>query len=145
MLNVIVVVTLSDQIPERFLGWSRSAVLAEGVLPVDETIKAKKNAIKAAMIDAVNLAAPGDVVVQDDIVFHRDPFQSPLADGTVTMLTKRMNPRHWCPQAFRFASPKDASSIIEAWTADPLQCCYGWQRLPKTLYLAGRHQDVDHN
>jgi hypothetical protein len=140
MLTVVAM----GSIPWHFLQWTDHLTLAPGVVPADDTVKAEKNAIKAAMINAIEISNPGDVIAQEDITFTRDPFESPLQAGTITMLTESKNPRHWCPRAFRFATEEDGAAIIQSWQDEPLQCCYGWQAIPKTLYLAGRHH-VDHH
>jgi len=112
------------------------------VEPIDESPFARKQAIKAAMVIAVEQSDPGDVIAQDDMVFYADPFDTPLNLGTITMLQPQSstNPKHWCPQAFRYASIHDGKRIIGAWT--PMRryrACFAWWRIPKQLSSCAIH------
>jgi hypothetical protein len=135
MLNRIV--TVSFGVPTQFYEWADEVLVIPAVEPVDVDRRA---AIKQAMINAVERSWPGDVVVQDDVNFTRDPFESPLTDGTITAFTEPIIPTHWCPRAFRFATAEDKENLLSAWRSDDRPACYGWGGIPKRLYLAGWHQ-----
>ncbi len=109
------------------------------VVPLNSTKRGRKNAIKQAMIAVVEAANPGDVCCQDDIEFTRDPWESPLEAGHVTLLTNRQSELHACPRAFRFGDIQTGQAIVDQWLRCGSRCCYGWTKLPMIEHLAGRH------
>lgn len=131
----IVTLSFEDKCPEGFLDYADVVKVLPARPPIG--MQSLQDAIKMGMMRTVWNAEPGDVVAQDDMVFDRDPFESPLTPGTITMLNPQKNPRHWCPRAFRFATYEDAEWIIREWMNDPLRTCYGWQAIPKQLYECG--------
>lgn len=106
--------------------------LIQGVTPKAPTLFDKQMAIKQAMIEAVQYANVGDVVMQDDIAFSSDPFKTDLVDGMVTILNPMQSYDHQCPRAFRFPTPSVRDQIVEAWTETTEQTCTAWMGL--TMY-----------
>ena len=110
--------------------------------PVNEFPISKQRAIKAAMAIAIEWSNPGDVIAQDDMVFHTDPFDTPLERGVITMLQPKTStdPKHWCPQAFRYATVEDGELIIRAWASSrKKQACVCWWKIPKRLTDCATH------
>lgn len=131
----IVTLSFDYHAPDNFHEYADEVNIIRARMPFG--IQTKPDAIKMGMVRCVQVAEPGDVIAQDDMVFDRDPFESPLTPGVITMLNPQKNPRHWCPRAFRFAAFDDASWIMRAWIHNPLRSCYGWQEIPKQLYECG--------
>ncbi len=131
----IVTLSFENIAPDSFLEYADEVTIVSARAPFGmETVQ---DAIKKGMVRCLRIAEPGDVIAQDDMIFDRDPFESPLMAGTITMLNPRQNPRHWCPRAFRFAARADAVAVERAWFGTPLRSCYGWQSVPKQLYECG--------
>lgn len=134
----LVVVSFNPVPDERLSQWADSVWVSPAV-PRSVSLPSKSEAIKAAMIDAVMTAEPGDVVMQDDVEFYRDPFETNLRAGAVTILTKRISPSHVCPRAFRFSTVEDQLRIVELWRSSPLRTCLAWEEMPKIMAVRGVH------
>lgn len=137
-MNRIVVVSFNPVPDPSLIEWADDVRVSPAV-PRSVSLPSKSEAIKAAMIDAVLTAEPGDVVMQDDVEFHRSPFETNLRAGAVTILTKRISPQHVCPRAFRFATVEDQLRIVDLWSGSPMRTCLAWDPMPKIMAVRGVH------
>lgn len=86
----------------------------------------KQEGIRRAMSAAVRAAKPGDLVMQNDIRLHGDPFQGAPTPGKIRTLAAG---RHHCPQAFIFYDEPTRQAILEAWADTRHQACVAWNHL----------------
>lgn len=135
----IVVVTFDLEPPSHLKVWDREIVVSPAVTPVDGEQWSERMAVKEAMVDAVRASEPYDVVMQDDVTFHSDPFSAPVSADRVTMLTGAWRAGHWCPRAFRYGTETMKTRIVDAWTSSPYQACRAWIGIPKRGVEIGAH------
>ena len=135
------IVVVWPTIPDGLWQYADEVLVSQPIEPTRYGEKARRDAIKLAMISAVEKAEPGDVVMQGDVVFRSDPFGSPLEAGKITILNPawRLDAEHYCPQAFRFPDAATAEAIIAAWTTLRRQACTAWSHLPKIHYECAIH------
>lgn len=127
----------------RVVGVDSPAVhLAEG----NEHLTAEKLGILRAMRMAVAMAAPGDVILQDDMVPVEDDGPIETVPGQVTTLDQPSSRAHVCPRAFLIPDQETRAALIAAWSDETRTACYGWAAIPKVqgpvIYHHPRRDDA---
>lgn len=124
-----VMVTLDAASRPDLFEYSKVVTSIEGYLPEAATSFHRMQAIRKAMLHAVEFAEVGDVIVQDDTAFTSDPFETELIEGMVTVLNHPLSEDHQCPRAFRFPSLFVRRQIVQAWSDTTEQSCVAWSHL----------------
>jgi hypothetical protein len=92
----------------------------------------RKLGILRAMVAAVELSEPGDLIMQDDVEILQDPFSLATEEGKILTLTKpAFRGGHHCPQAFIIHDEDTRQELVSAWKEEELQSCKAWRHIPK--------------
>lgn len=103
----------------------------------NEGLTAKRRGILAAMLEAVRMSEPGDLILQEDVEIPEE--QMPMVDvaarhalpGTIVCMNPPRTEDHTCPQAFIISNEATRQTLIAAWSRPTTQACLSWWSIPK--------------
>lgn len=107
------------------------------------SIGPKKRGIEHAMWNAVQIAGPGDLIIQDDITVNVDPFAAPIAIGFIRTFAEPWDTNHYCPRAFMFYNVRVKDDLLAAWNPERPDiphdeyACTAWKLVPKREDVLG--------
>lgn len=132
-ISKIIVVSKGEHSPE-LNQWADSVIVSPAVfVPFPEaTLGRKKLGILRAMRDAVELAEPGDLIIQEDIVVTADPFKEEAPPGTIrNVCAGNRLAKHVCPRAFIISDEATKQRLLDLWASEDKQSCWAWADIEK--------------
>lgn len=96
-------------------------------------LTAEKLGILRAMRVAVALAAPGDLILQNDMELIEDHEGTiETIPGRITILDEPTSAwSHVCPRAFIIPDEATRQLLLDLWADETRRACHGWDAIPK--------------